>query len=118
MCSDTQCKSHVVAKGSDIRTGLASDTEKHKASFDVKDPEGMNGPDPQVPLDRTLLGRTLINSSGILFCDLFDPLLVCITVEPHETDIFLVMLEEQGSEADCIAEHDKQDTGDLRIKRP
>jgi hypothetical protein len=39
-------------------------------------------------------------------------------MKPHQADIFLVMLQEKRGEAHGVAEHDKQDAGDLGVKGP
>ena len=39
-------------------------------------------------------------------------------MQPHQADIFLVVLEEEGGEADGIPEHDQEHTGNLRVKGP
>jgi hypothetical protein len=37
-------------------------------------------------------------------------------MQPHQADIFLVVLEEEGSKSYRVAEHDKEQAGNLRIE--
>jgi hypothetical protein len=107
----------VVAEGPDVGPGLALNPEEHETPFDAKDLQIMDGSDPETSLDCTFPRWPLVEPSGKFFCNFFDPSPVDVTVQSHQADIFLVVLEEEGSEADSIAEHDEQDTGYLRIER-
>ena len=55
-------------------------------------------------------------SSGELSTDSFYPVLVNIAMQPHNADIFLIVLEEKRREAHCIAEHDEKHSGNLWVK--
>jgi hypothetical protein len=77
----------------------------------------VDGTNPEYTLYRASPWRALVESSGELRGCLFDPVFVYIRVEPHQADIFLVMLEKERCKAHSIAEHDKKQSGDLRVER-
>jgi hypothetical protein len=116
MCTYAQSKPHVVAERADVGSGIALDTEQDEAPFNGKNLKCLDGADSEDALDRTLPGRTLVESSGELRADLFDPGFVNIAMQPHQADIFLIVLEEERGEAHRVAEHDKKQTRNLRVE--
>jgi len=106
----------MVAKRSDIRAGITLDAEKNKTIFSVKNLKFVHCTYPECALHCTLAWRTLVKSPGKLSGNLFDSFFVYITVQPHKADIFLVVLEKKRSKSYRVAEHDKEQAGNLRIE--
>ena len=111
------CKSHVVAERADVRAGIALHAEQDKSSLGIEDLEFLDLADAQGALDRALPRRALVQPPGELFCQFQDPFPVNVVMQPHQADILLVVLEQQGGKADGVAEHDEEDTGYLRVER-
>jgi hypothetical protein len=110
-------QSHVVTKGADVRARIALYPEQDESSLDI---EYLQFPDlayPKHSFDSTLPRRALIQPSGELPGHLQDTLPVNILVQPHQADIFLLMLEQERGEPYGITEHNKEYTGYLRIER-
>jgi hypothetical protein len=76
----------------------------------------MDGADSEDALDCTLSWRALIESAGELRTDLFDSVFVNITMQPHQADILFIVLEEERGKTNRVAEHDKKQTGNLRVQ--
>jgi hypothetical protein len=110
-------ETHVVAERADVCSGIALHAEQDESSVNIKDLEFPDLADAQGALDRTLPRRALVQPSGKLFCEFQDPIPVNIIMQPHQADIFLVVLEQQGGKAYGITEHDKEDAGYLRVER-
>jgi hypothetical protein len=117
VCTYTQCKPHVVAERADVGAGIALDTEQDKAPITIKNLKFLDGADSENALDRTLPWRALVESSRELRADLFDSVFVNIAMQPHQADIFLIVLEEERGEAHGVAEHDEKHTRNLRVER-
>jgi hypothetical protein len=116
MCTYTKCKPHVVAERADVCAGITLDTEQDEAPLTGKNLKFLDGADPEDALDRTLPWRALVESSRELRADLFNSGFVNITMQPHQADIFLIVLEEERGEAHRVAEHDQKQTGNLRVE--
>jgi hypothetical protein len=106
----------MVAKGPDVRTCIALNSENDETSCFAEDLKFLDGAYPEDALDSALSRWTLIESSGELRTDLFHPDFVNIAMQPHNADIFLIVLEEKRREAHCIAKHDEKHSGNLRVK--
>jgi hypothetical protein len=107
----------MVTERSDICAGITLDTEQDKAVFNIEDFQFVYSTDPENTFDCTFSRGALVDFSRELGSNLFDSVLVRIPVQPHQADVFFVMLEEKRGETHCIAEHDKKHSGDLRVKR-
>jgi hypothetical protein len=110
-------ESHMVTEGADVSTGIALHAEQDQSFVCVKDFEVPDLTDTQGPLYRAFPWRALVQPPGKFFCHLQDPFTVNITVQPHQADVLLFVLEQQGGKADSIAQHDEEDTGYLRVER-
>jgi hypothetical protein len=107
----------MVTEGADVRTGIALHAEQDQSMVYVKDFEVQDLTDTKSPLDRAFTWRALVQPPGKFFCHLQDPFLVNIAMQPHQADILLFVLEQQGGKADGITQHDEEDTGYLRVER-
>jgi hypothetical protein len=110
-------QSHVVAKGADVRARIALYPEQDESPLDI---EYLQFPDlayPEHAFDSTLSRRALVQPSGELPGHLQDAFPVNIAVQPHQADIFLLMLEQERGEPYGITEHNEENTGYLRIER-
>jgi hypothetical protein len=116
VCTNPQGKSHVVAERADVGTGIAVDAEQDNAPFTIKNFKFMDGADSEDALDCTLPWRALIESAGELRADLLNSGFINIAMEPHQADVFLIMLEEEWGKTNRVAEHDKKQTRNLRIE--
>jgi hypothetical protein len=92
------------------------DSEQDKATFTVKNFKFLDGADSEDALDRTLPWRSLVEPPGELRADLFDSVFVNIAMQPHQADIFLVVLEEKRGKSHRVSEHDEKQTRNLRIE--
>jgi hypothetical protein len=106
-----------VAERADVCAGIALDPEQDEASITIKNINFLDSADSENALDRTLPWRALVESSRELRADLFDSGFVNIAVQPHQADIFLIVLEEERGETHRVAEHDEKHTGNLRVER-
>jgi hypothetical protein len=106
----------MVAERADIGAGIASDTEQDEAPFNIKNLKVQDGSDSEDTLDRTLPWRALVESSCELNTDLFDSGFVNIAMQPHQADIFFIMLKKERGEAHRVAEHNEKHTGNLRVE--
>jgi len=106
----------MVAERADVCAGIALDTEQNEAPFNIQNLKFPDGADSEDTLDRTLPWRALIESSRELRADLFDSGFVNITMQPHQADIFFIVLEKERGKANRIAEHDEEDTRNLRVE--
>jgi hypothetical protein len=113
----TQCEPHVVAERADVCAGIALNAEQDEAPITGKNLKFLDGADSEDALDRTLSWRALVESSRELSADLFDSGFVNIAMQPHQADIFFIVLEEERGETHCVAEHDKKHTRNLRVER-
>jgi hypothetical protein len=59
----------------------------------------------------------LVKSSRELCTDLFDSGFINIAMQPHQADIFLIVLEEERGEAHRVTEHYEKHTGNLWVER-
>jgi hypothetical protein len=85
----------MVAEGPDVRTGITLNTEQDETSCFAEDLKFLDGAYPEDALDSALSRGALVKSSGELLTDLSHPYFVNITMQPHNTDIFLIVLEEK-----------------------
>jgi hypothetical protein len=106
----------MMAKGPDVSAGIALNPEHHEISCFAKDLKFLDGTYPEDAFDSALSRRALIEPSSELRADLFHPGFVNITMQPHNADIFLFVLEEKRREAHCISEHDEKHSGNLWVK--
>jgi hypothetical protein len=90
--------------------------EQDKAPFTIKNFKFMDGADSEDALDCTLPWRSLVEPAGELCADLFDSVFITIAVQPHQADIFLIMLEEERGKTNRVPEHNKKQTRNLRIE--
>jgi hypothetical protein len=118
MCPGAKGETDMVAQGTDIGPCVARDPEQDEPFLDTKDSKGVDGADPQVPCNGTSPWGPLVNSPGEFLHYFIQPLPCSIPVESHKADIFFPVLEKEGCEPDCPAEHDQQDSGNLRVKGP
>ena len=116
MCTYSQCKPHVVTERADVRAGIALDSEQDEACLTIKNLKFMDSSDPEDALDCALSWGALVESSRELRANLFDSGFVNIAMQPHQADVFLIVLEEERGEAHSVAEHDKKHTGNLRVE--
>jgi hypothetical protein len=116
VCTNSRCKPYVMAEGTDVCTGIALNTEHDEASCFVEDLKFLYGTYPEDALDSALTRRALVKSSGELRTDLFHPYFVNITMQSHNADIFLIVLQEKRRKAHRIAKHDEKHSGYLRVK--
>jgi len=107
----------MVTEGTDVSTGIAPYAEQDQSLVYVKDLEVTDLTDTKSPLDRAFAWRALVQPPGKFFCHFQDPFPVNIAVQPHQADVLLFVLEQQGGKADGIAQHDEEDTGYLRVER-
>jgi hypothetical protein len=98
----------MMAERSDVCTRIALDAEQDKTAFGIKNLKVMDGTDPESTLYRTFPWRTLVESPGEFCGNLYNSVFVHIPVQPHEADIFLVVLEEKGCKSYRITEHNKE----------
>jgi hypothetical protein len=105
-----------MAEGTDVCTGIAFNTEHDETSCFVEDLKFLDSAYPEDALDSALTRRALVKSSGEFRTDLFHPYFVNITMQPHNADIFLIVLEEKRRKAHRIAKHDEKHSGNLRVK--
>jgi hypothetical protein len=116
MRTNSQCKPYVMAEGTDVCTGIALNTEHDKTSFFAEDLKFLDGAYPEDALDSALSRGALVKSSGELLTDLSHPYFVNITMQPHNADIFFIVLQEKRRKAHRIAKHDEKYSGNLRVK--
>jgi len=90
----------------DVGARITSDVKQDKPAFCIKNLKFKDCTDPKSTLYRTFPWRSLVESPGELCGYLFNSVFVHIPVQPHEADIFLVMLEKKGGKSYCVAEHD------------
>jgi len=107
----------MVAERADVGAGIASDTKQDETPLFMKNLKFLDGADAEDALDRTLPWRALIKSTRELCANLFDSVFISIAMQPHEADIFLIVLEKERGKAHCIAEHDEKHSGNLRVER-
>src|SRR5512136_1732355 len=106
----------MVAERSDICAGITLDAEQNKTIFSVKNLKSVYCTYPESALYRTFAWRTLVESTCKLSGNPFNSVFVHIPMQPHQADIFLVVLEEEWSKSYRVAEHDKEQAGNLRIE--
>jgi hypothetical protein len=98
----------MMAERSDVCTRIAPDAVQDKATFNIKNLKFVDGTDPESTLNRTFPWWTLVESPGEFCESLFNSVFVHIPVQPHEADIFLVVLEEKRCKSYRVAEHYKE----------
>jgi hypothetical protein len=106
----------MVAEGTDVSAGIALNPEHDETSCFAKDLKFLDGAYPEDSLDSALSRGALVKSSGELLTDLFNPYFVDIPMQPHNANIFLIVLQEKRRKAHRIAKHDEKDSGNLRVK--
>src|SRR5271157_2932716 len=107
MPPDAQREPHVVAEGPDVRAGIALHPEEDEAPVNTEDFELLDLTDAEVPLDRALPGRALVQPAGELPCKVPDPIPVHVAMKTHQADVLLLVLEEERGEPHGVAEHDE-----------
>jgi hypothetical protein len=107
----------VVAERSYVRAGITLDTEQDEAVFTIENLKFADGTDPEDAFHCTFPGGALVESPGELCGNLFNSVFVHFPMQPHQTDIFFIMLEKEGCKSYRIAEHDEKHPGDLWVER-
>ena len=79
----------------DVGPRIAFDLKEHEPSFHPEYLQFFYRADAQQALDRAPAGRALVDPAGEFCGHLIDPLPVYLLVEPHQADVFLVVLQKQ-----------------------
>jgi hypothetical protein len=88
-------KPHMVAKGADVRTCIALYPEQDESPIDIEYFQITDLAYTEHSFDSTLSRRALVQPPRELLSHLHDTFPVNIMVQPHQADIFLLMLEQK-----------------------
>ncbi len=115
--ADPEGVAQVNAERPDVGPGVASDPEEDEPALHIQDLDLLDLPDPEAALHRALSGGPLVYPAGELRRRPVHGLPGYVAVESHQTDVLLVVREEDRGESDGGAEHDDEHPGDLRVER-